>query len=183
MTATAGALAGMLVCAREPHADSRGSFDVLSNLEELAALGVRSDFWQENLIETRRGVLRGLHYQSRRPQGKLLTVLSGEIYDAAVDLRPDSPTYGRSTGRILRAADHLSLWLPPGLAHGFLALSEEVIFFYKVSAAWDPGEAHVLAWDDPEAAIAWPLAAGEVPILSDRDRAGRSLAAIRAGLR
>ncbi len=128
-------------------------------------------------------MLRGLHYQSRRPQGKLVTVLVGEVYDAAVDLRPDSPTYGRSTGRVLRAADHLSLWLPPGLAHGFLALSEEVVYFYKVSAAWDPEEAHVLAWDDPAAAVDWPLAGGEKPVLSARDRAGRSFASIRDGLR
>ncbi|MFZ4483727.1 MAG: dTDP-4-dehydrorhamnose 3,5-epimerase [Chthoniobacterales bacterium] len=180
MTATGEALQGMLVCARVPHVDSRGSFDVLSNRDELAAAGVDLGLGQDNLIKTRRGVLRGMHYQSRRPQGKLATVLAGEVYDAAVDLRPDSPTYGRAMGRILRAADHVSLWLPPGLAHGFLALSEEVVYFYQVSAEWDPEEAHVLAWDDPEVGIDWPLASGEQPILSDRDRAGRSFASIRA---
>lgn len=164
------------------HTDPRGSFEVVWNRGELAAAGIEADFLQDNLIRTRRGTLRGMHYQSRHPQGKLLTVLCGEVFEAAVDLRPDSPTFGRCHTERLTAEDHRSLWLPPGFAHGFLALSEEVVYLYKVTAPWDPEEAHVLAWDDPDVGIPWPLAPGEVPVLSDRDRAGRSWIEVRASL-
>lgn len=164
------------------HTDARGSFEVIWNRGELAAAGIAADFVQDNLIRTRRGTLRGMHYQSRHPQGKLLSVLCGEVFEAAVDLRPESPTFGRCHTERLSAGDHRSLWLPPGFAHGFLALSEEVVYLYKVTAPWDPEEAHVLAWDDPEIAIPWPLAPGVVPILSDRDRAGRSWGDVRAAL-
>jgi dTDP-4-dehydrorhamnose 3,5-epimerase len=123
--------------------------------------------------------LRGLHFQTRNPQGKLLTVLEGEAYDAAVDLRPSSPTFGRAEGLVLRAGDHRSLWLPPGFAHGFLSLSEQVVYSYKVTAPWDPPHAQVLAWNDPAVGLAWPLEAGQVPLLSDRDQAGLSWAQVR----
>ena len=164
------------------HADPRGSFEVVWNRAELAAAGIEADFLQDNLIRTRRGTLRGMHYQSRHPQGKLLTVLCGEVFEAAVDLRPESPTFGRCHTERLTAEDHRSLWLPPGFAHGFLALSEEVVYLYKVTAPWDPEEAHVLAWDDPDVGIPWPLAPREAPVLSDRDRAGRSWRDVRAAL-
>lgn len=171
---------GLLLLRRAVHGDERGTFDVLSNAADLRAAGVGEDFAQDNLITTRRGVLRGMHYQSCRPQGKLATVIEGEVYDAAVDLRPGSPTFGKSWGTVLRAGDHRSLWLPPGFAHGFLALSERVVYLYKVTAPWDPEAAHVLAWNDPDAAIAWPLAAGQLPVLSSKDMEGRSLGEIRA---
>lgn len=176
-------LPGVLMLRQPVHADGRGTFAVVWNREELAAAGVGADFVQDNLIKTRRGTLRGMHYQSRHPQGKLLTVIEGEVYDAAVDLRPSSPMFGKSWGTVLRAGDNRSLWLPPGFAHGFLALSERVTYLYKVTAPWDPEEAHVLAWNDPDTAIPWPLAAGELPVLSDRDRAGKPLAEVRAGMR
>lgn len=164
------------------HTDPRGSFAVVWNRADLAAAGLVADFLQDNLIRTRRGTLRGLHYQSRHPQGKLLTVLCGEVFEAAVDLRPDSPTFGSWHAERLAAGDHRSLWLPPGFAHGFLALSDEVVYLYKVTAPWDPEEAHVLAWDDPDLGIPWPLPPGAPPILSDRDRAGRSWKEVRASL-
>lgn len=176
-------LSGVLLLRRPVHADGRGTFSVPWSRADFEAAGISADFVQDNLITTRRGTLRGMHYQSRRPQGKLLTVLDGEVYDAAVDLRPGSPTFGRSWGTVLRAEDECSLWLPPGLAHGFFALSERVIYLYKVTAPWDPEEAHVLAWNDPDAAVAWPLADGQRPVLSERDKAGRPLREIRADLR
>ena len=173
----------MLLLRRPVHADERGTFSVPWSRGGMEAAGIDAGFVQDNLITTRRGVLRGMHYQSRHPQGKLVTVLEGEVYDAAVDLRPSSPTFGKSWGQILRSGDNESLWLPPGFAHGFMALSEKVIYLYKVTAPWDPEEAHVLAWDDPDAAIPWPLAVGEFPILSARDKAGHPLREIRAGTR
>ena len=176
-------LSGVLLLRRPVHTDGRGTFSVPWSRADFEAAGIAADFVQDNLITTRRGTLRGMHYQSRRPQGKLVTVLDGEVYDAAVDLRQGSPTFGRSWGTVLRAEDEVSLWLPPGFAHGFLALSERVIYLYKVTAPWDPEEAHVLAWDDPDAAVAWPLADGRRPVLSERDKAGRPLREIRAGLR
>lgn len=175
-------LEGLLLLRRAVHADERGTFDVVWNSADLSAAGIKEDFVQDNLITTRRGVLRGMHYQSRWPQGKLATVIDGEVYDAAVDLRHGSPTFGKSWGTVLRAGDHQSLWLPPGFAHGFLALSDRVVYLYKVTAPWDPEEAHVLAWNDPDVSIAWPLAAGDVPVLSARDMAGRRLRDIRASL-
>jgi dTDP-4-dehydrorhamnose 3,5-epimerase len=168
-------LDGMKTLRSAVQADGRGTFEVIWGAGEPAGV----QFVQDNLIRTRRGVLRGMHFQSRRPQGKLLTVLEGEVYDAAVDLRPDSPTFGRWAGVVLKADDHQSLWLPPGLAHGFLALSERVVYLYKVTAPWDPDAAHALAWDDAAVGIAWPLAPGEEPVLSEKDRAGLSWDAVR----
>ena len=165
-------LDGMLLLSHPVHTDARGSYEVVWNRGELAAAGIDADFLQDNLIKTRRGTLRGLHFQSRQPQGKLLTVLHGEVYEAAVDLRPHSPTFGQSAGMVLRADDAASLWLPPGFAHGFLALSEHVVYLYKVTAPWDPEQAHVLAWNDPHVAVAWPLEQGKAAILSERDQAG-----------
>ena len=174
------ALEGMLLLSHPAHTDARGSFEVVWNREELRAAGIEADFVQDNLIKTRRGTLRGMHFQTRHPQGKLLTVLEGEVYDAAVDLRPGSQTFGRAEGMILRAEDRCSLWLPPGFAHGFLALSERVIYLYKVTAPWDPEQAHVLAWDDPRAGIPWPLGPGETPVLSGRDQAGLAWAEVKS---
>ena len=172
-------LDGMLLLSRSVHTDARGSYEVVWNRGELADAGIDADFLQDNLIKTRRGTLRGLHFQSRQPQGKLLTVLHGEVYEAAVDLRPDSPTFGQSAGMVLRAEDAASLWLPPGFAHGFISLSEHVVYLYKVTAPWDPAQAHVLAWNDPHAAVAWPLEQGKAPILSERDQGGLTWPQVR----
>jgi len=179
MEAVTTSLEGMLLLSRPVHADPRGTYEVVWNREEMSAAGIGVDFVQDNLIKTRRSTLRGMHFQSRRPQGKLLTVLEGEVYEAAVDLRPESATFGRWEGFILRAEENKSLWLPPGFAHGFLARSERVIYLYKVTAPWDPEAAHALAWDDVEVGIAWPLAPGELPVLSEKDRAGLDWAAVR----
>ena len=183
MPARPTSLDGVLLLTRAVHADTRGTFDVVWNRDELAAAGIAADFVQDNLIKTRRGTLRGMHFQTRHPQGKLLTVLDGEVYDAAVDLRPASPTFGKSEGFVLGSGNPASLWLPPGFAHGFLALSENVTYLYKVTAPWDPEQAHVLAWDDPDARIAWPLEPGQEPVLSERDGAGLPWSEIRGLLR
>ena len=179
MEAVTTSLEGMLLFSRPVHADPRGTYEVVWNRDELSNAGVEADFVQDNLIKTRRGSLRGMHFQSRQPQGKLLTVLEGEVYEAAVDLRPNSPTFGRWEGLVLRAGENKSLWLPPGFAHGFLALSERVLYLYQVTAPWDPEAAHALAWDDADVGIAWPLASGEVPVLSEKDRAGLDWEAVR----
>jgi dTDP-4-dehydrorhamnose 3,5-epimerase len=169
----------MLILDRVVHEDTRGSFSVLWNRQDAAGVGIAGDLIQDNVITTRRGTLRGLHFQTRHPQGKLLTILAGEVYEAAVDLRPSSPTFGRAEGLVLRAAEGRSLWLPPGFAHGFLALSDEVVYLYKVTAPWDPDHAQVLAWDDPGVAVDWPLEPGRQPVLSERDRSGMSWAEAR----
>jgi dTDP-4-dehydrorhamnose 3,5-epimerase len=172
-------LQGMSVLSRPVHTDTRGTYEVVWNRGELAEAGIDADFMQDNLIKTRRGTLRGLHFQTRHPQGKLLTVLEGEVYEAAVDLRPDSPTFGKSAGMVLCAEDATALWLPPGFAHGFLALSESVVYLYKVTAPWDPEMAHVLAWNDPAVGLVWPLIDGNAPILSERDSAGLGWAQVQ----
>jgi dTDP-4-dehydrorhamnose 3,5-epimerase len=118
-----------------------------------------------------------MHFQSRQPQGKLLTVLDGEVYEAVVDLRTESPTFGQSEGFVLRSGEQLSLWIPPGLAHGFLTLSQRVIYHYKVTAPWDLDAAHVLAWNDPDVAVPWPEV--KSPQLSERDRAGLCWSEVR----
>lgn len=172
-------LEGMLLLSRAVHADGRGTYEVVWNRDEMSASGVTADFVQDNLIKTRRGTLRGMHFQSRQPQGKLLTVIDGEVYEAAVDLRPESPTFGRWQGFVLKSEENRSLWLPPGFAHGFLALSERVIYLYKVTAPWDPEAAHALAWNDPDIGITWPLGAGEVPVLSEKDRSALDWPSVR----
>jgi len=172
-------LGGMMLLERGVHADARGTFEVVWNREELAAAGIGAEFVQDSVIKTRRGTLRGMHFQTRHPQGKLFTVLEGEVFEAAVDLRPDSPTFGKWEGLTLAADENRSLWLPPGFAHGFLALSERVVYLYKVTAPWDPEAAHALAWNDPDIGITWPLGAGEVPALSGKDRAGRDWPSVR----
>ena len=179
MDASTTALEGMLLLSRPVHTDPRGTYEVVWNRDELSAAGVQANFVQDNLIKTRRGTLRGMHFQSRRPQGKLLTVLEGEVYEAAVDLRPKSATFGKWEGLVLRAEENKSLWLPPGFAHGFLALSERVVYLYKVTAPWDPEAAHALAWNDEHVGITWPLGPGEVPVLSAKDRAGLDWPSVR----
>jgi dTDP-4-dehydrorhamnose 3,5-epimerase len=138
------------------------------------ATGLDVEFVQDNHSRSRRGVLRGLHYQVRQPQGKLVRVLSGRIFDVAVDLRRSSPSFGKWVGLEIDADSMRMLWIPPGFAHGFLVLSESADVFYKATDYYAPQHERTLRWDDPQLAIAWPLA-GE-PTLSDKDRRGSLLA-------
>jgi dTDP-4-dehydrorhamnose 3,5-epimerase len=135
------------------------------------ALGRRVDFVQDNHSGSGKNVLRGLHYQVKSPQAKLVRCLAGRIYDVAVDLRPDSASFGRWLGVELSAENKKQLWLPEGLAHGFLALSERAEVFYKASDYYAPAQERTLQWNDPHLAIDWPLGGAE-PILSDKDSRG-----------
>lgn len=136
--------------------------------------GVR--FVQDNHSRSRQGILRGLHYQLTQPQGKLVRVVQGEIYDVAVDLRADSPTFGRSVGMVLSADNKHQLWVPPGFAHGFYVISETAEMVYKCSDYYAPTDEHSLLWSDPALAIDWPLVPGiGDPVLSDKDKHAKHL--------
>ena len=131
------------------------------------------DFKQDNLSWSSRGILRGLHFQDPDPQGKLIVPVQGCIFDVVVDLRPASPTFGRWQGCLLDSVGGVALWVPPGLAHGFYAVDDAIVL-YKCTTRYQPENQHVLAWDDPDLAIEWPIPNGETPVLSSRDASGRS---------
>jgi len=159
--------------------DARGRFTVAWRLEDLHGLEGFAPFAQCSLSESRRGVLRGLHMQHPSQQGKLVRVTAGRIFDVVVDLRPGSPTLGQWRGTWLDAEQPGALWIPPGLAHGFLVTSPRASVLYQVTAPWDPGGELAVRWDDPALGIDWPLSAA--PILSERDAAAPGLhAALRA---
>ena len=156
--------------------DERGFFLESWNRAAFEQLGLPGEFVQDNHSRSVRGVLRGLHYQLRRPQGKLVRVTSGAVFDVAVDLRRDSAEFGRWSGVLLSAENRRQLWVPPGFAHGFLVLSESADFQYKCTEYYAPEHEHSLAWNDPALGIDWPLAEVGVPSLSDKDRRAASLA-------
>lgn len=160
------ALPGLLLLEPKVHGDRRGFFYEAWNRDTFRALGIDRPWVQDNLSRSARGVLRGLHYQVRRPQAKLVTVLSGEVFDVAVDLRRSSPTFGRWFAERLDGESRKLLYIPEGFAHGFQVLSETADFFYKVTDFWSPENERGVAWNDPALAIPWPLA---VPSLSPRD--------------
>jgi dTDP-4-dehydrorhamnose 3,5-epimerase len=152
--------------------DARGFFYESFNRRALEAkLGRPLDFVQDNHSLSARGVLRGLHYQQPHPQGKLVRVVRGEVFDVAVDLRRASPTFGRWVGEVLSAANHRQLWLPEGFAHGFLVLSDEAEFLYKTTDYYHPETERCIRWDDPTLAIRWPDA-GVPPAVSAKDAQG-----------
>jgi dTDP-4-dehydrorhamnose 3,5-epimerase len=150
--------------------DARGFFLESWNAQAFAAAGIPAAFVQDNHSRSPRGVLRGLHYQVRQPQGKLVRVTAGEVFDVAVDLRRASPTFGRWVGERLSAENKRMLWIPPGFGHGFLVLSDSADFLYKTTDYYAPEHERVIAWNDPELAIKWPIAG--TPTLSGRDAAG-----------
>jgi dTDP-4-dehydrorhamnose 3,5-epimerase len=154
--------------------DDRGFFFESWNARTFAAAGVDATFVQDNHSRSRRGVLRGLHYQIEHAQGKLVRCVAGEVFDVAVDLRRSAPTFGRSVGVALSAANQRMLWIPPGFAHGFLVVSESADFLYKTTDYWHPEHERTLLWSDPALAIAWPVAA---PVVNAKDAAGMPLAA------
>lgn len=164
--------------------DDRGFFSETWRQDQLGALlGEPLHFVQDNHSRSARGVLRGLHWQADPPQGKLVRVARGRVYDVAVDLRPESPTFGQWEGFVLDDADALQLWIPPGFAHGFLVLSEVADLLYKTTAPYHAPGDRSLAWDDPALAIEWPLEEiGGSPRLSARDAAAPAWEAVRAEL-
>jgi dTDP-4-dehydrorhamnose 3,5-epimerase len=165
----------VLVLEPKVFSDERGFFFEPYNRRAFReATGFDVEFVQDNHSRSKRGVLRGLHYQIRQPQGKLVRVLAGRIFDVAVDLRRSSSTFGKWAGLELDSQTKHALWVPPGFAHGFLVLSETADILYKTTDYYAPQHERTLRWDDPRLAVAWPLS-GE-PILSDKDRRGASLA-------
>jgi dTDP-4-dehydrorhamnose 3,5-epimerase len=145
--------------------------------EKFAAGGIDVSFVQDNHSASRQWVLRGLHYQISRPQGKLVRVTQGEVFDVAVDLRRSSPTFGRYVGESLSAENRRMMWVPPGFAHGFLVMSERVEFMYKCTDYYSPQDERSLLWNDPDVGIAWPLPPGIEPIISQRDKSAARFAA------
>lgn len=164
------------VCLIEPKVfgDDRGFFFESWNRRTFASIGIDVDFVQDNHSRSARNVLRGLHYQIEHAQGKLVRVVSGEIYDVAVDLRRGSKTFGRWIGFSLSAETRQMAWIPGGFAHGFCVLSEHAEVIYKTTDYWSPEHERSLAWNDPQLAIPWPLTAA--PILTAKDAAGKRLA-------
>ena len=148
--------------------DERGHFFESYNKKTLKDLGIDYEFVQDNHSRSKRGVLRGLHYQIQQPQGKLVRVIEGEVFDVAVDIRKNSPTFGKWAGFNLSAANKRIAWIPPGFAHGFLVLSDSAEFLYKTTDYWGKGYERCIVWSDPDLAISWPIK--EFPILSQKDR-------------
>lgn len=174
MNVVATEIPGVLLLEPRVFTDERGAFFESFNAAAFAAaVGRPVSFVQDNQSTSRRHVLRGLHYQEPKPQGKLVRVLAGGIYDVAADIRPDSPTFGRWVGVELTAENRRQLWVPEGLAHGFLVLSESAEVLYKTTDFYAPGCEKCLRWDDPTLGIRWPLSAP--PLLSPRDAAGAVL--------
>ncbi|GLZ84957.1 dTDP-4-dehydrorhamnose 3,5-epimerase [Metapseudomonas resinovorans] len=164
-------LTDVLVLEPKVFGDDRGFFFESFNARSFAeATGVTRDFVQDNHSRSLRGVLRGLHYQLQQPQGKLVRVTAGEVFDVAVDLRRSSPSFGKWAGIVLSAENKRQLWVPEGFAHGFVVLSDYAEFLYKTTDYYAPEHERCIRWDDPDLAIDWPLT--EAPQLSAKDQAG-----------
>lgn len=159
-------LPGVLIVEPRVFTDERGYFLESWNEERYCTLGVERPFVQDNMSFSRRGVLRGLHYQDPSPQGKLVSVAQGAVFDVAVDLRIGSPTFGHWVGVELSSDNHRQLWIPEGFAHGFQVTSNTAVFSYKCTDYYQPEAERSLRWDDPEVGIQWPE---EQPVLSDKD--------------
>lgn len=174
MKVTPCAIADVLLIEPKVFGDERGFFYESFNQRAFAsATGLDVRFVQDNHSKSAKGVLRGLHFQSQNAQGKLVRVTAGEVFDVAVDIRPASPTYGQWVGKILSAQNCHQLWIPAGLAHGFLVLSDTAEFLYKTTDYYAPEHERSIAWNDPKLAIAWPDV-GSAPKLSAKDAAGEA---------
>jgi len=154
--------------------DHRGFFMETWRQDLFASEGIAADFVQDNHSSSSKGILRGLHYQIKQPQGKLVRVIRGTVFDVAVDIRRESPTCGKWVGEVLSADNRRLLWVPPGFAHGFYVMSDYAEFVYKCTDFYAPEHERCIVWNDPQLAIAWPLEEGESPILSAKDEAGLS---------
>jgi dTDP-4-dehydrorhamnose 3,5-epimerase len=175
MNVTPTALPDVKLIEPKVFGDDRGFFMESWNSRAFAAAGLDATFVQDNHSRSRRGVLRGLHYQIEHAQGKLVRVVAGEVFDVVVDLRRSSPTFGRSVGLMLSAQNRRMLWVPPGFAHGFLAVSDYAEFLYKTTDYWYLEHERTLLWNDPALRIEWPPSGA--PILTAKDAAGMPLAA------
>jgi dTDP-4-dehydrorhamnose 3,5-epimerase len=164
------ALPGVVVIEPKVFGDARGFFLESWNRQAMSDAGLGMDFVQDNHSRSAQGVLRGLHYQLENPQGKLVRVTQGAVFDVAVDIRRSSPNFGKWVGVELSEENHRMLWIPPGFAHGFLVLSETADFLYKCTTLYHPPSDRSLRWNDPDIGIAWPEA-GLAPLLSAKDEA------------
>lgn len=169
-------LDGLLVVEPDVHRDARGFFLETWHQKKYAEAGISGPFVQDNHSRSVQGTLRGLHAQLRRPQGKLVRAVEGEMFDVAVDIRRGSPTFGRWYGTRLSGENFRQLWIPPGFAHGFCVLSPSLHVEYKCTDFYDPSDEVSIAWNDPEIAIDWPLAD---PIVSEKDRRAPRLKDLR----
>ena len=166
-------LEGVLIIEPQVFGDERGFFLETFQAKRYAQeAGITQEFVQDNHSRSSYGVLRGLHFQKTKPQGKLVRVVSGEVFDVAVDIRPGSPTYGQWAGTHLSAENKRQFWVPPGMAHGFVVLSETADFEYKCTDYYDPSDEACLLWNDPDIAINWPV---DEPVLSAKDKLGLPL--------
>lgn len=172
------ALPGVLIIEPKVFGDARGFFMETWNASAFAAAGLDLAFVQDNHSRSQKGVLRGLHFQNPGPQGKLVRVTKGAVFDVAVDLRASSPTFGRWTGVELSAQNQRMFWVPEGFAHGFLTLEDDTDFLYKCTAHYAPASEHTLAWDDPAVGIDWPDI-GMAPLVSEKDARGGRLAEVK----
>jgi dTDP-4-dehydrorhamnose 3,5-epimerase len=183
-TVTPTALPEVLILEPKVFGDERGFFFESFNAKDFEqATGLQRTFVQDNHSKSAKGVLRGLHYQLQQPQGKLVRVTQGEVFDVAVDLRKSSSSFGKWVGVHLSSDNKKQVWIPEGFAHGFLVLSETAEFLYKTTAYYDPGQEYCLSWNDPTLDIKWPVQGGEVsPKLSHKDQQGQSLQHCRPSL-
>lgn len=176
-TATPTALPEVLLLQPQVHGDARGFFFESFNQQDFErATGLQAQFVQDNHSRSSRGVLRGLHYQMHKPQGRLVRVVSGSVFDVAVDLRRSSATFGRWVAQVLSAENKKQIWIPPGFAHGFLVLSDMAEFLYKTTEYYAPEYERSLLWSDPELNITWPLELRQTPLLAAKDAAAPPLA-------
>jgi len=171
---TPASISDVLVVESEVFEDERGFFFESYQKKLFTEEGISADFLQDNHSKSRRGILRGLHYQIKQPQGKLIRVIVGEIFDVAVDIRKSSPTYGKWVGDYLSAENKKMLWIPPGFAHGFYVTSPEAEVLYKATDYYAPQWERTIVWNDPTINIEWPIG-GITPILSPKDLAGKLL--------
>lgn len=171
-TVTPTAITGVLVLEPTVFGDARGFFLESFNQRDFSlATGSEETFVQDNHSRSGRGVLRGLHYQIQHPQGKLVRVTQGEVFDVVVDMRRRSPTFGQWVGETLSGTNHKQMWVPPGCAHGFVVRSEQADFLYKTTDYWYPEHERSVLWNDPDLAIAWPVQ-GLQPLLATKDAQG-----------
>jgi dTDP-4-dehydrorhamnose 3,5-epimerase len=174
-TATPTAIPDVLVLEPKVFGDTRGFFFESFNTRNFAEItGLQAAFVQDNHSKSAKGVLRGLHYQIQHPQGKLVRVVQGEVFDVAVDMRKSSPTFGQSVGQILSAENYKQMWIPPGFAHGFVVLSDTAEFLYKTTDYWYPEHERSLLWNDPAIGIQWPI--DFEPQLAAKDAAAKPFA-------
>ena len=171
----ASPIADVIIIEPEIYTDHRGFFLETWQQDKFREGGIDFDFVQDNHSKSGHGTLRGLHYQIKQPQGKLIRVIAGSIFDVAVDMRKSSPTFGQWTAEIINAENKKMFWIPPGFAHGYYVLSDTAQVCYKCTDYYAPEHERTIRWDDPELAINWPLIDNQAPVLSGKDEKGKLL--------